>query len=181
MTRAAELLEELHHLGVGVTLTPAGKVHVEPEGLVPDPLWPELRAHRDELAELLTQPPRSELPLFWRADPASLTWPSPAGEDPRPDLPGSDLWERLLHLPLDADDPQGVYGRLLAARACGAVLDLRAGRWKLAPTLDPTERVSVWATRADWDRDAATWLQPKCREIVTLLGRLPIPEEARRG
>ncbi len=116
----------------------------------------------------------------WRADPASVPWRHEVGGDPRPDLAGSDLWEWLLRLPQDDDDPQGVYGRLLGARACGAILELRAGRWKLAPTLDPTERISVWATRADWDRDAAIWLKPKSREIVALLAMLPVSEEARR-
>lgn len=126
------------------------------------------------------QSARVPLSESWCADPACVPWHPEAGEDPRPDLAGSDLWERLLRLPLDADDPQGVYGRLLGARACGAVLELGAGRWKLAPSLDPTERVSVWATRADWDRDAAIWLKPKSREIVALLALLPVPEEARR-
>lgn len=180
MTRAVELLEELRHLGVGVTLTPAGKVHVEPHTLVPDALWPDLKAHRDELAELLAQPPHSELSESWRADPSAMTWPSSVGEDPRPDLAGSALWTRLLHLPLDADDPHGVYGRLLGARACGAVLEWRNTCWKLAPTFDATERMSIWATRADWERDAAIWLKPKSQEIVALLRLLPVPEETHR-
>lgn len=181
MTRAVELLKELHNLGVGVTLTPAGKVHVEPDGLVPDTLWPELKAHRDELAELLAQPHQPELSESWSADPSAMAWPANVGDDPRPDLPASELWAALLLFASgDAAKPNGVYGRLLGARACGAVLEWRNRHWKLAPTLDPTERISVWATRADWDRDAAIWLKPKSREIVALLALLPVPQETRR-
>lgn len=182
MSRAAELLAQLHELGVTATLTPAGKVAIEPDSRVPDPLWTELTAHRDELAELLAQVhARTALvPEPWRADPAKIPRHAKVGEDPRPDLDRSDLWERLLRFPLDADDPLGVYGRLLGARARGAVLEVRAGRWKLAPTLDPTERVSVWATRSDWDRDAAIWLKPESREVVALLALLPVPAESQR-
>lgn len=104
------------------------------------------------------------------------------GEDPRPDLPGTELWALLLQFASDdACDPQGVYGRLLGARACGAVLERSKGRWTLAPTIDPRERLSVWADRESWDRDAESWLTPTSRAIVTLLGRLPVPEEAGRG
>jgi len=121
------------------------------------------------------------VPEPWRADPPDVLWPSQVGQDPRPDLAGSELWARLLQLASgDAGDSQGTYGRLLGARACGAVLERRAGRWRLAPTLDLTERLSTWQDRESWNRDAATWLKPKSREIVALLAMLPVPEEARR-
>lgn len=176
MTPAA-ILERLAQLEVEARPAAGGMIALEPGGRTPTDLRQEILAHKPELLAILERQART-----WQADPPAMPWHTRPGEDPRPDLPGTELWACLLHVASgDASDPQGVYGRLLGARACGAVLEARAGRWKLAPTLDPTERVSVWATRADWDRDAATWLQPKCREIVTLLGRLPIPEEARRG
>lgn len=100
------------------------------------------------------------------------------GEDSRRDLPGSELWGALLQLAsADAGDPLGVYGRLHAARCCGAVLERRSGKWKLAPTIDPTERLSVWESREAWDRDAANWLLPRSCDIVKLLTQLPSPSE----
>jgi hypothetical protein len=78
----------------------------------------------------------------------------------------------------DATDPYGVYGRLLAARACGAILEWRGNRWKLAPTVDPTERLSVWQDQAAWDRDAERWLRPRSREIAALRRQLPVPAGA---
>jgi hypothetical protein len=162
----AELLAELRSLQVEASLNPEGRLKLCPASRVPEALLAELKAHRDEVVELLAQGPAPSEP--WRADPPDVLWP---------DLPGSALWARLLGLAAgDADDPQGTYGRLLGARACGAVLERRGGRWRLAPVLDPTERVSVWATKADWDADAERWLRPKSREIVSLLGQLPAPE-----
>jgi hypothetical protein len=55
-----------------------------------------------------------------------------------------------------------------------AAAELKA---RLAPTIDPTERLSVWQTRSDWDRDVETWLKPKSRELAALLGQLPVPAE----
>jgi hypothetical protein len=171
----AELLAELRSLQVEASLNPEGRLKLCPASRVPEALLAELKAHRDEVVELLAQGPAPSEP--WRADPPDVLWPSQVGQDPRPDLPGSALWARLLGLAAgDADDPQGTYGRLLGARACGAVLERRGGRWRLAPVLDPTERVSVWATKADWDADAERWLRPRAREIVSLLGQLPKDE-----
>ncbi|MHB1523020.1 MAG: hypothetical protein ACYCS9_05835 [Candidatus Dormibacteria bacterium] len=106
----------------------------------------------------------------WVTTPDRMPWHLRPGQDPRPDLPGSELWSRLLLLASgDADDPSGLYGRLLAARACGAVLEQRGNRWKLAPTIDPTEQVSVWQDQAAWDADAAKWLRPRSRGITRRL------------
>jgi len=171
----AELLAELRSLQVEASLNPEGRLKLCPASRVPEALLAELKAHRDEVVELLAQGPAPSEP--WRAGPPGALWPSRVGQDPRPDLPGGELWTSLLQLASgDADDPHGVYGRLLGARACGAVLERRGGRWRLAPVLDPTERLSVWATKADWDADAERWLRPKSREIVALLGRLPQDE-----
>ncbi|MDA8330731.1 MAG: hypothetical protein M0027_05905 [Candidatus Dormibacteraeota bacterium] len=131
------------------------------------------QAHRSD-------PEPTAVPPAWQADPPEVaaTWPRPLAEDPRPDLEGSALWSRLLLLASgDADDPRGVYGRLLGARACGGRLERRADRWRLAPTIDPTERLSVWATEADWQADAERWLRPHAQEIVVLLRQLPGPAE----
>ncbi|MDA8394215.1 MAG: hypothetical protein M0T72_03065 [Candidatus Dormibacteraeota bacterium] len=126
------------------------------------------------LRELMAQRGREST---WTADPPAVSWHTPPGEDPRTDLPGSDLWARLLLLAAgDADDSSGVYGRLLGARACGAVLQWRAGRWRLAPTLDASERLSVWADREAWDADARRWLKPRAQELVALLAQLPAPD-----
>ena len=167
---AAELLEELHRLGVEAVPTDHGTLKVRPADRIPAPVLAELRLHRDEVLELL------ERQRAWQADPTSMPWHTRPGEDPRPDLPGSDLWSRLLLLAAgDADDPGGVSGRLLACRACGGVLEARGRRWRLAPTVDPSERLSVWADRQAWDRDAEKWLRPRAQEIAALLGQLPPP------
>ncbi|NNM97845.1 MAG: hypothetical protein HKL89_09625 [Candidatus Dormibacteraeota bacterium] len=169
MSAATELLAELAARGARLSLREDGVLLAGPPKLVPPELARRLLAHQGELADLVARQAG-----VWQADPPDVLWPSQVGEDPRPDLPGSSLWAALLQLAAgDADDPQGCYGRLLGARACGAVLERRTGRWRLAPVLDPSERVSVWATRADWDADAATWLKPRSREIVLMLSRLP--------
>jgi hypothetical protein len=176
VSAAAELLAELRSLQVEASLNPEGRLKLRPASRVPEALLAELRAHRDELVELVAQVPARSEP--WQADPPAMPWHTQPGEDPRPDLPDSALWTRLLQLASgDADDPHGVYGRLLGARACGAVLERRGGRWRLAPTIDPTERLSVWQTRSDWDRDVETWLKPKSRELAALLAQLPVPVE----
>ena len=138
-----------------------------------------LRALKADLAKANRRPEElTRQAGVWQADPSDLAWPSPVGEDPRADLPGGELWTALFRLAAgDADDPGGTYGRLLGARACGALLERRAGRWKLAPTIDPTERLSVWADRESWDRDAESWLKPRSREILLMLAQLPPPDE----
>ena len=167
------LLERLSAVGVTVRLSGPGRIALSPVALIPDELRPEVVAHKAELVELVERQART-----WQADPSDLAWPSAPGEDPRADLPGSELWARLLQLASgDADDPQGAYGRLLGARACGAIVERRSGRWKLAPTIDPSERLSTWQDRESWDRDAESWLKPKSREIVSLLAQLPPPNE----
>ena len=173
------LLERLAALGVTVRLTGDAEhpVHLAPADRIPVELRPEVAAHKEELAALV-----DGHSLFWQADPSAMPCHTSPGEDPRPDLPGTELWAGLLQLAAgDAADPRGVYGRLLGARACGAVLEWRTGRWKLAPTMDPAERVSTWATPADWERDAERWLRPKSREIVALLGQLPPRDEGAQG
>ncbi len=171
------LLERLGELGVTVRLSGPGRIALSPVALIPDELRPEVVAHKAELVALLEREPS-----VWQADPSDLAWPSQVGEDPRPDLPDSEVWTALLQLASgDADDPGGTYGRLLGARACGALLQPRGRRWKLAPTIDPSERLSVWADRSDWERDAERWLRPKSREIVALLGLLPPPDEGSRA
>ncbi len=174
MTPAA-ILERLQALGVIVepTSDPEHPILLRPADRIPVAMRPEIAALKTELAELISLAPSPA----WQADPSRMPWPRPLGDDPRPDLKGSDLWSDLLLLASgDADDPRGVYGRLLGARACGAVLEWRAGRWRLAPTIDLTERLSVWANRADWEADAEKWLKPRAAEIVALLRQLPAPD-----
>ncbi len=174
MNLAAELLAELRSLAVEASLNPEGRLALRPASRVPEALLAELKAHRDELVELVARQAG-----VWQADPSALAWPSPVGEDPRPDLPGTELWTALLQLAQgDASDPQGTYGRVLGARACGAVLQRRGSRWVLAPTIDPTERLSVWQDRESWERDAERWLRPRAREITVLLAQLPQDEGA---
>lgn len=174
MSAATELLAELAARGARLSLREDGVLLAGPPKLVPPELARRLLAHQGELVELVARHAG-----VWQADPPDVLWPSQVGADPRPDLPGGELWTALLQLAAgDADDPQGCYGRLLGARACGAVLERRAGRWRLAPTIDPSERLSVWATRADWDADAERWLRPRAREITVLLARLPQDEGA---
>lgn len=171
----SELLERLAAAGVTVELRadPAHPIWLGPVSRIPSELRPEVVASKSELAALLAQ--RQE--RTWQADPSAMPWPSAVGEDPRPDLEGSELWARLLLAASgDASDPHGTYGRLLACRACGGRLEWRGGRWRLAPTIDATERVSVWADRAAWEADAERWLRPRAREITRLLAQLPPPD-----
>ncbi len=118
------------------------------------------------------------VPPAWSADPPQLlSGRARVEEEPRPDLPGSELWSALLRLASgDADDTGGVFGRLLACRACGGRLERRDGRWMLAPVLDAQEQLSIWADRAAWEADAERWLKPRSREIVALLRKLPPSE-----
>ena len=170
------LLERLEAMGVRVRLTGDAEhpVRLAPADRIPAELRLELVARKLELAALVERQART-----WQADPAAMPWHTRPGEDTRPDLPGTDLWAALLQLAAgDADDPRGVYGRLLGARACGAVLQRRGSRWVLAPTIDPTERLSTWQARSDWDRDAERWLRPRAREIMVLLAQLPQDEGA---
>ena len=174
MSAATELLAELAARGARLSLREDGVLLAGPPKLVPPELARRLLAHKEELAALVDGPS-----LPWQADPSAMPWHTRPGEDPRPDLPGTDLWAGLLQLSAgDADDPGGVYGRLLGARACGAVLARRGNRWVLAPTVDPTERLSTWQARSDWDRDAERWLRPRAREIMVLLAQLPQDEGA---
>lgn len=173
------LLERLEALGVTVRLTGDSDhpIRLSPQYRIPAELRPDVVARKRDLAALLERQART-----WQDDASDLIWPSVTGEDPRPDLPGTELWAHLLEAAGgDADDPQSVYGRLLGARACGAVLERRNGRWKLAPTVDPTERRSTWQDRESWDRDAERWLKPRSREIVTLLRQLDAPDGAAEG
>ena len=172
-----ELLERLAALGVMPRLHPDGSVGLAPAGRTPPGLLAEAKARKLELADLLERRERT-----WTQDPARMPWHTRPGEDPRPDLDGSERWQALLLLASgDASDPHGTYGRLLAARACGAVLERRGSSWKLSPTVDPTEQLSVWATEADWQADARKWLRPRAQEIAALLRQLPPPEEAAGG
>ena len=166
------ILERLEALGVTVRVSNGGGAALVPGGRTPPELLAEARAHKAEVLALLERRERT-----WSADPSAMSWPRRVDEDPRPDLPGSDLWARLLLLAAGAgaDDPHGVYGRVLGARACGAVLEWRGRGWRLRPTVDPTERESTWATEADWKSDAERWLRPSAREITRLLAQLPPP------
>ncbi len=172
MTSPAELLEELERLGVEAVPTDHGTLRVRPTDRIPEPLLAKLRLHRDELLALL------QTQRTWSADPPAMPWHTRPGQDPRPDLPGSALWSQLLLLASgDADDPHGTYGRLLGARACGGLLERRGSSWKLSPTIDPTEQLSVWADRAAWEADAERWLKPRAQEVTRLLRQLPGPAE----
>ncbi len=178
MTTGPEMLRRLEAAGAYARL--AGnptRLVVGPERAISPQLRAELQqaAVRRELVQHLLQ-------QVWATDPPSLRWPMRPGEDPRPDLPGSALWGQLLRLAAgDADDPTGTYGRLKACRACGGVLEWRGDRWRLAPTIDPSEQMSVWADGAAWDRDAERWLRPHSRQILELLRQLPPPEEVAGG
>lgn len=171
MTPAA-ILERLAKLGVVACPAAGGMISLAPGGRTPADLRQEILAHKAELLGLLERQART-----WQDDASDLIWPSVTGEDPRPDLPGTELWAHLLQLAAgDANDPAGTYGRLLGCRSCGGILERRNGGWRLAPFLDPSERLSVWADRSDWDADAGRWLRPKSAEIVALLRRLPPPD-----
>jgi hypothetical protein len=94
--------------------------------------------------------------------------------DPRPDLDqDSAHWTRLLALAAgDRDDPHGIFGRLLAMRACGGQLVWDGSRWRLEPLIDAGERQSVWHDRASWEADRARYLLPRAQEIADLLTAL---------
>lgn len=170
------ILERLAALGVTVERRTDSEhpILLNPASRIPAELRPEVVAHKRDLAALLQRRERA-----WSADPPEVCqWNCSPGEDPRPDLPDSDVWGRLLQLASgDTYDQSGVYGRLLGARACGAVLEWGGRRWKLGPTIDPSERISVWAAREAWEADVERWLRPRSREIVALLGQIPPPVE----
>ena len=178
MSNAIEVLQRLQAAGAHARL--AGnptRLVVGPEEAISPELRAELQqaAVRRELVQLLLQ-------QVWAADPPSMPWHTRPGDDPRPDLPRSDLWSVLLRLAAgDASDPAGTYGRLKAARACGAVLQWHGDRWRLAATIDPREQDSVWATEADWQVDAEKWLRPRAQEIAALLRRLRPPGQTAGG
>lgn len=172
MITATELFRRLEAAGVHARLEANPlRLMVGPESAISPELRAELEgdAARAGLIQLLRE-------RTWQAGAPGRTYGLPVGVDPRPDLLGSDLWASLLRLAGgDAADFGGVYGRLHGARCCGAVLESRSGRWKLAPTIDLSERLSVWASRESWDADAERWLKPRSREIVELLRQLPPP------
>ncbi len=173
------ILEQLDRLGVAVGFLRDGRVGLSRAAvaLIPAELRRQIVAHEPELHALIGARART-----WSADPPAMAWLTRPGEDPRPDLDGSERWQALLLLASgDASDPHGTYGRLLAARACGAVLERRDGRWKLIPIIDPSERLSVWADEAAWQADAEKWLRPRAQEIAALLGQLPPPDEVAGG
>lgn len=172
MSRAADLLEELHRLGVSATLTPAGKVHIAPSKLVPDSMWPELRAHRDELAALVAARPPSKA---W-ADPAPPPVERPPS-DPRPELLADSLaWAHLLAFAsIDRSDFKGLYGVVHDARCGGALLSFTHGRWRLEPRLDPAELVSIWHDEAAWEVDRGRYLVPHRERLTALLRLVPTP------
>lgn len=164
------ILQRLDGLGVALGRLGDGRLGVSRAAvaLIPTELRRQIVAHEPELYALIEARARA-----WSADPPAMAWHTRPGQDPRPDLPRSDLWSRMLLLAAgDAGEPGGVYGRLLACRACGGLLERRGDRWRLAPTIDPTERLSVWADRQAWDRDAQRWLRPRAREIAALLRQL---------
>jgi hypothetical protein len=101
-------------------------------------------------------------------------------QDPRPDLEtDSAYWTRLLLLAAgDSDDPHGVYGRLLALRACGGQLAWDGSRWRVVPLIDPTEQHSAWHDRESWGTDRTRYLLPRAREIAALLAQLPQQRQA---
>lgn len=170
MSRAVELLEELHRLGVSATLTPAGKVHIEPSKLVPDPMWPELRGHRDELAALVAPPSKA-----W-ADPVPPPVERPPS-DPRPELAADSLaWAHLLaYASTDRSDFRGLYGVVHGARCGGAQLSFTHGPWRIEPRIDPTELVSIWHDQAAWEADRGRYLMPHRERLTALLRLVPTP------
>lgn len=106
--------------------------------------------------------------------------PGSTVDDPRPDLEAdSASWTRLLVLAAgDSDDPHGVFGRLLAMRACGGQLAWDGAHWRLEPLIDTDERLSAWHNRESWDTDRTRCLLPRAREIAALLAQLPQQRQA---
>jgi len=118
------LLGRLGQLGVAVRLCGPGWIALAPADRVPDDLRPEVVAHKAKLAALLG---------VRATDPR----PDPIAGAPRPDLPGSDLWARLLDVavsgPQRCERPPGALRRparlaLLWGRAGAPRRPLAAGR-----------------------------------------------------
>lgn len=83
--------------------------------------------------------------------------------DPRPDLPGSDVYEGLFRLeyPVSGLEPHGLYGTLRGLRCIGAgARRLTSGRSRLTPP--PEMGRDVWAE----------FLEPHRVQLEGLLGRL---------
>lgn len=162
--RAQELLGLLESSGVAVQAIRDADhpILLTPLERIPADLMPIVAASKHQLAALLRRREEAELPRYGYC-------PS-TREDSRPDLPRSAEWVRLLSLAAsDAEDPSGLYGRLVTFRACGGYLDFRGGRWRLVATIDPTLRSSTWASEAEWKADRDRWLLPYEGEIAELL------------
>lgn len=90
--------------------------------------------------------------------------------DPRPDLPGGDVYEGLFLLehPVSGDEPHGLYGTLRGLRCMGAgARRMSDGRARLTPPPDMGR--DVWAE----------FLEPHRARLADLIGRLdPAPEPA---
>ena len=168
-----DLLARLAKLGVSVRLAAPDKLGLAPAARISDDLRREVVAHKPELITVLAA--RQSLQA-WAGSLPPPVGHRRVGEDPRPDLPGSPLWSCLLALAAtEADDPRGLYGCLHGFRCCGAVLKPYQGRWRLAPTIDPSERVSIWHSRESWDRDCSEWLRPHVARLRELLAQVPMP------
>ncbi len=83
--------------------------------------------------------------------------------DPRPDLPGGDVYEGLFRLehPISGNDPHGFYGTLRGLRCIGATARrLSGGKVRLARPDDMGR--DVWAE----------FLEPHRQRLEDLMGRL---------
>lgn len=98
--------------------------------------------------------------------------------DPRPDLPGSRLWEILLELLASSrDNPRGLYGLIKGFRGAGCTLEWSDGSWVLTPVIDPTRQVSIFADWQEWVSEVNSWLAPHGDQVAAALSRLPGPAQ----
>lgn len=164
---AAELLEQLDGLGIAVQLDGPDRLRLLPTP--PAELIPELRAAKPELVALVA----ARSAACAEATPTRAS--SAPLSDPRPDLAGDSAdWTCLLAL-AEAVPPAVFAGVLHGFRCCGARLTHERGRWRFTPTIDPTERISLWQDHAAWERDRAEWLLPFRPQVVAVLTQLPPP------
>jgi len=96
-----------------------------------------------------------------------MVFTSLAIEDPRPDLPDTELWTRFLNMAMIVDE-QLAY--ILHGFRCSG---LRLYKIRVGYVMRPEfNKDSLWLNQKEYDVDKVKWLVKYQEEIVDLLNRL---------